>query len=39
VREDSVVGQELRGRLEIVNDNLQRKDIFTARASIVVQRQ
>jgi uncharacterized repeat protein (TIGR01451 family) len=39
VREDSVVGQELRGRLEIVNDNLQRKDIFTARASTVVQKQ
>ena len=35
VREDSVVGQELRGRLEIVNDSLQRKDIFTARSSTV----
>ncbi|NTV49489.1 MAG: DUF11 domain-containing protein [Geobacteraceae bacterium] len=39
VREDSEVGQELRGRLEIVNNSLQRKDIFTARASTVVQRQ
>ena len=39
VREDSVVGQELRGRLEIVNDSLQRKDIFTARASTIVQKQ
>ncbi len=37
VREDSAVGQELRGRLEIINDILQRKDIFTARSSTVVQ--
>ncbi|NTU49880.1 MAG: DUF11 domain-containing protein [Desulfobulbaceae bacterium] len=37
VREDSTAGQELRGRLEIVNGSLQRRDIFTARSSTVVQ--
>jgi uncharacterized repeat protein (TIGR01451 family) len=36
VRENSSVGQELRGQVEVVNSNLQRKDIFTASASIVV---
>lgn len=36
VRENSSVGQELRGQVEVVNGNLQRKDIFTASASIVV---
>ncbi len=35
VREDSVVGQDLRGQVEIVNGSLQRKDIFTASASVV----
>lgn len=35
VRENSAVGQELRGQVEVVNGNLQRKDIFTARASII----
>lgn len=35
VLENSVVGQELRGHVEIVNGTLQRKDIFTASASIV----
>ena len=35
VREDSAVGQELRGYVEIVNGRLQRKDTFTARASVV----
>lgn len=35
VREDSAIGQELRGQVEIVNGGLQRKDIFTASASVV----
>ena len=35
LREDSAVGQELRGNVEVVNGSLQRKDIFTARASVV----
>jgi uncharacterized repeat protein (TIGR01451 family) len=35
VREDSTVGQELRGHVEVVNGDLQRKDIFTASASVV----
>jgi uncharacterized repeat protein (TIGR01451 family) len=35
VREDSTVGQELRGRVEVVNGTLQRTDIFTATASVV----
>lgn len=35
VRENSAAGQELRGHVEIVNGILQRKDIFTASASIV----
>lgn len=35
IREDSGVGQELRGNVEVVNGSLQRKDIFTASASIV----
>jgi uncharacterized repeat protein (TIGR01451 family) len=35
IREDSAVGQELRGRVEIVNGSLQRKDIFSASASVV----
>ena len=34
VREDSSVGQELRGHVEVVNGSLQRKDIFTASASV-----
>ncbi|MDD2736496.1 MAG: hypothetical protein PHF56_21395 [Desulfuromonadaceae bacterium] len=36
VRENSSIGQELRGQVEVVNGNLQRKDIFTASASVVV---
>lgn len=35
IREDSAVGQELRGRVEVVNGSLQRKDIFAATASFV----
>jgi uncharacterized repeat protein (TIGR01451 family) len=35
IRENSVVGHELRGHVEIVNGGLQRKDIFTASASII----
>lgn len=35
IREDSAVGQELRGHVEVINGSLQRKDIFTATASIV----
>lgn len=34
VREDCAVGQELRGHVEVVNGSLQRKDIFTASASV-----
>ncbi|MDD2899856.1 MAG: hypothetical protein PHI31_14225 [Desulfuromonadaceae bacterium] len=37
IREDSAVGQELRGNVSIVNETLQRKDTFAARASVVVQ--
>ncbi|MEI7815941.1 MAG: hypothetical protein WCI45_02005 [Desulfuromonadales bacterium] len=36
IRDDAAIGQELRGHVEIVNGNLQRKDIFTASASVVV---
>lgn len=35
IREDSAVGQELRGRVEVINGSLQRKDTFTATASVV----
>lgn len=35
VREGSAIGQELRGQVEIVNGTLQRKDIFTASASVI----
>ncbi len=35
VREGSSVGQELRGHVEVVNNSLQRKDIFTASADVV----
>ncbi len=35
VRENSTVGQELRGQVEVFNGSLQRKDIFTASASVV----
>lgn len=35
IREDSAVGQELRGHIEIIDSTLQRKDIFTASASVV----
>ena len=35
VRENSTIGQELRGHVEVVNGNLQRKDIFTASASTI----
>lgn len=35
VREDSAVGQELRGNLEVVNGALQKKEIFTANAFVV----
>lgn len=36
VRDDSSVGQELRGQVEVVDGTLQRKDIFTAIASVVM---
>jgi uncharacterized repeat protein (TIGR01451 family) len=39
VRENSTAGQELRGHVEIVNGNLQRKDIFTASASTIQPKQ
>lgn len=35
VRGDAVVGQELRGKVEIVNSNLKRKELFTSAVSIV----
>lgn len=35
IRQDSVIGQELRGRVEVVNGSLQRKDLFTSTASVV----
>ena len=35
VRENSRIGQELRGRVEVVNGQLQRKDTFTAGVSVV----
>lgn len=35
VRENSRIGDELRGQVEVVNGQLQRKDIFTASASMV----
>ena len=35
VREDSAVGQELRGRVEVVNGSLQIADIFSASASVI----
>lgn len=36
VRENSSTGQELRGQVEVINGVLQRKDIFTASASVVI---
>ncbi|MDD2853761.1 MAG: hypothetical protein PHY09_17885 [Desulfuromonadaceae bacterium] len=36
VRKNSVPGQELRGQVEITNNTLHNKEIFTATASIVV---
>jgi len=38
LREDSAVGQKLQGHLEIVNGTLQRKDLFTATASVIVEK-
>jgi uncharacterized repeat protein (TIGR01451 family) len=35
IRENSAAGQELRGQVEVVNGGLQRKDIFTASASVI----
>lgn len=35
IRDNSITGQELRGHVEIVNGSLQRKDIFTASASVI----
>jgi len=35
VRETSRIGQELRGQVEVLNGQLQRKDTFTASASMV----
>ena len=36
ISESSVNAQELRGRVEIVNSTLQRKEIFTTGTSVVV---
>lgn len=38
VRENSRPGEELRGQVEVVNGQLQRKDIFTSSVSIVQSR-
>ena len=35
IRENITVGQELRGHIEVIDSTLQRKDIFTASASVV----
>ncbi len=35
VREDSIVGQKLRGQIEVINGSLQKRDIFTASSSII----
>ncbi|HIJ80784.1 MAG TPA: hypothetical protein HPP76_03640 [Desulfuromonadales bacterium] len=35
VRENSTVGTELRGQVEVINGQLQRKDIFSGSASVV----
>ena len=35
VRENSAIGVELRGQVEVVNGKLQRKDIFTGGVSVV----
>lgn len=37
IRDNSSIGQELRGQVEVINGDLQRKDIFTAGASVVAQ--
>ena len=39
VKENSSIGQELRGQIEVVNARLQRKDIFSANASVVKPKQ
>jgi uncharacterized repeat protein (TIGR01451 family) len=36
IRDNVTVGKQLRGEVEVINGNLQRKDIFTTTASIVV---
>jgi uncharacterized membrane protein len=36
VRENASVGQELRGQVEVENGGLQRKELFTASASVVI---
>jgi hypothetical protein len=35
IRENSIVGQELRGQVTVINNNLQKRDIFTSRTSVV----
>ncbi len=35
IRDNSVVGQEIRGQVTVINNSLQRKDIFTSKTSIV----
>lgn len=35
IREDGVADQKLRGQVEIINNSLQRKDIFKTSASVV----
>ncbi|MBW4056049.1 MAG: OmpA family protein [Proteobacteria bacterium] len=39
IREDSASGQELRGRVEVNNNSLHRKAIFTATASVIQAKQ
>jgi uncharacterized repeat protein (TIGR01451 family) len=39
VLESSVAGQELRGKIDVINGNLQKKETFSSTASMVVQGQ
>lgn len=34
-RDDSTIGHELRGQVEVINDSLRRKETFTSSASVV----
>jgi OOP family OmpA-OmpF porin len=35
IREDSTIGQEISGQIEMIDDNVHRKDIFTASVSVI----